>query len=152
MIVRAAAAGSKFNYAHDYIINDILRAELGFASISAGGLDMPGARERSAEDIVIEMRRNADLMPSRTQVFEGAKTSIRQVLGAGSGHGDQHGRRMTRLATSSPTRKSARCFRRKQQDQATQKAEIDAITARGLPLAATMAKHSWDVVRVVTER
>jgi predicted metal-dependent peptidase len=38
----------QFNYAHDYIINDILRTELGFAHIPANGLDMPGARERSA--------------------------------------------------------------------------------------------------------
>ena len=43
---------TEFNYAHDYIINDILRAELGQA-IPAGGLDMPGARERSAEEIVL---------------------------------------------------------------------------------------------------
>ena len=30
----------EFNYAHDYIINDILRAELGFTTVPAGGLDM----------------------------------------------------------------------------------------------------------------
>ncbi len=42
-----AARGSgrlEFNYAHDYIINDILRAELGFTHVPAGGLDMPGAQ------------------------------------------------------------------------------------------------------------
>jgi predicted metal-dependent peptidase len=48
----------EFNYAHDYIINDILRDTLGVSVIPAGGLDMPGAKERSAEDIVLEMRRN----------------------------------------------------------------------------------------------
>ena len=47
----------EFNYAHDYIINDILRVELGMP-VPAGGLDMPGAREKSAEEIVLEMRRN----------------------------------------------------------------------------------------------
>ncbi|HSK09119.1 MAG TPA: hypothetical protein VK911_06060, partial [Vicinamibacterales bacterium] len=41
----------EFNYAHDYIINDILRAALGMP-VPANGLDMPGARERSAEEIV----------------------------------------------------------------------------------------------------
>jgi predicted metal-dependent peptidase len=47
----------EFNFAHDYIINDILRTELG-APIPANGLDMPGARKRSAEEIVLELRRN----------------------------------------------------------------------------------------------
>jgi predicted metal-dependent peptidase len=47
----------QFNFAHDYIINDILRAELGVQRIPAGGLDMPGARHRSAEEIVLEMQR-----------------------------------------------------------------------------------------------
>src|SRR6516165_8251808 len=47
----------EFNYAHDYIINDVLRHALGVSAIPAGGLDMPGARERAAEEIVLEMRR-----------------------------------------------------------------------------------------------
>ena len=50
----------EFNYAHDYIINDILRVELGVEHVPAGGLEMPGASKRSAEEIVLEMRRNAD--------------------------------------------------------------------------------------------
>ena len=49
----------EFNYAHDYIINDILQAELGFEQVPAGGLDMPGARHKAAEEIVLDMRRNA---------------------------------------------------------------------------------------------
>lgn len=49
----------QFNVAHDYIINDLLRAELGVAHVPAGGLDMPGARLRSAEAILLEMRRAA---------------------------------------------------------------------------------------------
>jgi len=49
----------QFNVAHDYIINDLLRAELGLVHIPAGGLDLPGARLRSAEEILMELRRRA---------------------------------------------------------------------------------------------
>jgi predicted metal-dependent peptidase len=45
----------QFNQAHDYIINDILRGELGFAQVPAGGLDWPGARHMSAEEILLQM-------------------------------------------------------------------------------------------------
>jgi predicted metal-dependent peptidase len=80
---RAVGSGRlEFNYAHDYIINDILRHALGVAKIPAGGLDMPGAREKSAEEIVLEMRRNGRATSSRTQVWEGEATSVEQVLGA----------------------------------------------------------------------
>ncbi|BAT60596.1 hypothetical protein GJW-30_1_03144 [Variibacter gotjawalensis] len=72
----------EFNYAHDYIINDMLRHALGVSTIPAGGLDMPGARERAAEEIVLEMRRNANSMSSRTQVWEGVVVTLDQVLGA----------------------------------------------------------------------
>ena len=54
------SARLEFNYAHDYIINDILRDTLGMTTIPAGGLDMPGAKERSAEDIVLEMGKLAN--------------------------------------------------------------------------------------------
>ena len=71
---RAKGAGRlEFNYAHDYIINDLLRAELGRTTIPASGLDMPGARARSAEEIVIEMRRKQDKRASRTRVWDGAQ-------------------------------------------------------------------------------
>lgn len=79
----------EFNYAHDYIINDILRVELGFTAIPAGGLDMPGARKKSAEQIVLEMRRNADRMPSQSRVFDGQPVTLRRVLGSGAGQIDQ---------------------------------------------------------------
>jgi predicted metal-dependent peptidase len=83
---RAKGSGRlEFNYAHDYIINDILRVALGFTGIPAGGLDMPGAREKSAEQIVLEMRRNADKMPSRSRVFEGEHVTLRNALGSGQG-------------------------------------------------------------------
>src|SRR5262245_2170061 len=43
---RAKGSGQlEFNYAHDYIINDMLRHALGVRTIPANGLDMPGARE-----------------------------------------------------------------------------------------------------------
>ena len=71
----------EFNYAHDYIINDILRKELGMEYVPAGGLEMPGARHRSAEEIVLEMRRNAEFMPSRTAVFGGEQTTIGRMFG-----------------------------------------------------------------------
>ncbi|HEV7326431.1 MAG TPA: VWA-like domain-containing protein [Bosea sp. (in: a-proteobacteria)] len=76
------SAALEFNYAHDYIINDMLRHALGTTTIPAGGLDMQGARERSAEDIVLEMRRTGNYMPSRTQVWEGQVVTVEQVLGA----------------------------------------------------------------------
>jgi predicted metal-dependent peptidase len=61
----------QFNVAHDYIINDLLRAELGVATIPAGGLDMPGARHRSAEAILLEMRRNAPPARARRDAWDG---------------------------------------------------------------------------------
>ncbi|HOC17196.1 MAG TPA: VWA-like domain-containing protein [Vicinamibacterales bacterium] len=70
----------EFNYAHDYIINDILRTELG-APVPAGGLDMPGARDRSAEEIVLEMRRNQQGQ-SKTRVWQGEATTAGRVFGA----------------------------------------------------------------------
>jgi predicted metal-dependent peptidase len=60
----------EFNLAHDYIINDMLRAELGVQAIPASGLDMPGAREKSAEEIVLEMRRKGKDAAPRMRVWE----------------------------------------------------------------------------------
>lgn len=70
----------EFNYAHDYIINDMLRHALGASAIPAGGLDMPGARMRSAEDIVLEMRRNAKSTTSRSSVWNGEVVTIEQAM------------------------------------------------------------------------
>jgi hypothetical protein len=44
-----------FNYAHDYIINDMLAEEFGRRP-PRGGLEYPGARELSAEKIITMMR------------------------------------------------------------------------------------------------
>ena len=82
----------EFNYAHDYIINDILRTELGMP-VPAGGLDMPGAREKSAEEIVLEMRRNQQRSPRRS-VWQGEATSARRAL--------RRGRRAARQGTRRP--------------------------------------------------
>lgn len=79
----------EFNYAHDYIINDMLRHALGFQKIPAGGLDMAGARERSAEEIVLEMRRNASSTQARSRVWEGTAVTVEQAMnGAGQGAKD----------------------------------------------------------------
>lgn len=43
------------NISHDFIINDILREELG-RSVPLGGLDMPGARRRSFEAILADLQ------------------------------------------------------------------------------------------------
>lgn len=140
---RARGSGRiEFNYAHDYIINDILRSELGFATIPAGGLDMPGARARSAEDIVIEMRRNADLMRSRTQVWEGKDASMRQVLGQRQSNGQGGGAPDNEDAGDVLGDKTEReMFPAEADDQAKRKAEIDAAIARGQALAAAIGKQ-----------
>lgn len=80
---RARGSGRlEFNYAHDYIINDMLRHALGVTTIPAGGLDMPGAREKSAEQIVLEMRRARNDASSRTEVWEGSVATLEEVLAA----------------------------------------------------------------------
>ncbi len=79
------ASPLEFNYAHDYIINDMLRHALGLQAIPAGGLDMADARMKSAEQIVLEMRRNASSTPARTQVWEGSIVSLDKALGGGQG-------------------------------------------------------------------
>jgi predicted metal-dependent peptidase len=135
---RARGSGRlEFNYAHDYIINDILRSELGFPHVPAGGLDMPGARQRSAEDIVLEMRRNADLMRSRTQVWEGKDASVRQALGDG-GSGGQKSEDAGDVLADQTEREM---FPAEAQDQARQKAAIDEAITRGRALAAAIDKQ-----------
>ncbi|HVG05572.1 MAG TPA: VWA-like domain-containing protein [Burkholderiaceae bacterium] len=88
---RAKGAGrTEFNYAHDYIINDILRSELGVAVIPASGLDMPGAKVKSAEQIVLEMRRRGDSIASRSQVWEGQPISAGQRFPGEPGSAGEH--------------------------------------------------------------
>jgi predicted metal-dependent peptidase len=120
----------QFNYAHDYIINDILRTELGFAQIPANGLDMPGAREKSAEEILLEMRRNE--RETKTRVFEGEATSTRRMFGSGEAHdeagdvlGDGREREM---------------FPEEAAEQAGQAERMREIAAKALGLAAAMGR------------
>lgn len=89
---RAVGSGRlEFNYAHDYIINDMLRHALGVNAIPAGGLDMPGARDKSAEQIVLEMRRDGR-SPTQSRVWEGQAVSVADALGNGPpGAGDNAG-------------------------------------------------------------
>ena len=135
---RARGSGRlEFNYAHDYIINDILRTELGFTSIPAGGLDMPGARARTAEDIVLEMRRNADLMQSKTQVFEGRQTSVRRMFGQGGQPSDRNPADNDAGDVLGETTERD-MFPAEAEEQAKRQAEIDEIAARGMALAKAL--------------
>jgi len=62
----------KFNYAHDYIINDILRDELGFQNVPAGGLEWRGARRMSAEEILLKMEQEGPQEQGRQDVWNKA--------------------------------------------------------------------------------
>jgi predicted metal-dependent peptidase len=119
----------QFNYAHDYIINDILRAELGFTSIPAGGLDMPGAREKSAEEILLEMRRANPQV--KTQVFEGETISARRLFGD-KGHDDAGD--VLQDATE------REWFPQEAAAQEARAAAVKELAGRALSLAAAMGK------------
>ncbi|HVE88502.1 MAG TPA: VWA-like domain-containing protein [Burkholderiaceae bacterium] len=131
---RAKGAGrTEFNYAHDYIINDILRSELGVAVIPASGLDMPGAKAKSAEQIVLEMRRRGDSIASRSQVWEGQPVSAGQRFPGNPGPpGDHDGGDVLDSAVERdwyPSEAAA------QRDAAER---IKALAARALSLAEAM--------------
>lgn len=126
------SAALEFNYAHDYIINDMLRHALGTATIPAGGLDMPGARERSAEEIVLEMRRSANFMNSRTQVWEGRVATVEQVLGAGRQAPDGT------MGDALDPRRERELFPDDMADQAERARAIRDLAARGMALARAM--------------
>lgn len=131
----ARARGSQaleFNYAHDYIINDTLRHALGVATIPAGGLDMPGARDKAAEEIVLEMRRSGRFMDSRSHVWEGAVVTVEQVLGAA---------RQGPPGTGGDVLDRARereLFPDDSQDQAERARAIRNLAARGMALAKAL--------------
>jgi predicted metal-dependent peptidase len=59
-----AGEAERWNWAHDYIINDMLRHELG-ATIPAGGLDRSDARHESAELLVELIKRGEIPGPGR---------------------------------------------------------------------------------------
>ena len=71
-----------FNFAHDYIINDLLREELQQPTIPAGGLDWPGARHLSAEKILGEMERDPENRPGRSWSAGWANMPCRRAAGS----------------------------------------------------------------------
>jgi predicted metal-dependent peptidase len=78
----------QFNQAHDYIINDILRGELGFPHVPAGGLEWPGARLLSAEEILLQMERN----PNQQQRGPGIWSRADDASAGSSSRGSRAGR------------------------------------------------------------
>lgn len=126
----------EFNYAHDYIINDMLRAALGVATIPAGGLDMPGAREKSAEQIVIEMRKNGDFVSSRTQVWEGQATMAGRIFGPQAGTRPSSGNDQNGDVLGE--RREREMFPDGAADQARRAKAIGELAAKGLALGKAM--------------
>lgn len=130
---RAVGSGRlEFNYAHDYIINDTLRDALGVSAIPAGGLDMPGARERSAEEIVLEMRRNRQSSSSRTQVWEGRVVSLEQVLAASNQSSSSN------TGDVLDTQRERDMFPEDSEEQAKQARAIRDLAAKGMALAKAL--------------
>ena len=137
---RAKGSGRlEFNYAHDYIINDILRVELGFASIPAGGLDMPGAREKSAEELVLAFRKGGSQMRSQTQVWEGQVIAADRIFG-GQQRSGQRGTEDAGLAGDVLGDKLEReWFPADAADQAERARRMEELAAKGLALARALA-------------
>jgi predicted metal-dependent peptidase len=131
---RARGSGRlEFNYAHDYIINDMLRHALGVTTIPAGGLDMAGAREKSAEEIVLQMRRSGNLAVSRTEVWEGEVTTLDQVVGAA---GQAASGRMGDVLDA---RRERELFPDDSEDQAARARAIQDLATRSMVLAKAAA-------------
>jgi predicted metal-dependent peptidase len=125
----------EFNYAHDYIINDILRVELGFAEIPAGGLDMPGARSKSAEQIVLEMRKRAEHMPTKSQVWRGEQITLRRLLEAGGVGGDDGSAEAGDVLSADKERD---WFPREAAEQAAREKTMGELAEKSLALAKAM--------------
>ncbi len=129
---RAKGSGQlEFNYAHDYIINDMLRVALGVPTIPAGGLDMPGARDRSAEEIVVEMRRNGNFIAARTRVWDGEVASAGGVFGRSGSAADGAGDVLD-------VRQERELFPGDSADQDRRARQIQDLAARGLALGRAM--------------
>jgi predicted metal-dependent peptidase len=135
----------EFNYAHDYIINDILRVELGFSSIPAGGLDMEGAREKSAEEIVLSFRKGGKQMQSQTRVWEGRAVAGNKVFRGGR---PGQGSRSPEAGASDDSEMAGDVLGDKLErewfaDDAERQAEsarrIEELAAKGLALAKALA-------------
>jgi predicted metal-dependent peptidase len=132
------ARGSRaleFNYAHDYIINDILRAELGVNEVPAGGLDMPNARMRSAEELVLEMRRKAADEPSKSAVFEGEETTMGRLFGAAGRPMGEERDDQTAAGDVLDDQREKEMFPDEVVDQADKAAAVKDVASAGLALA-----------------
>jgi predicted metal-dependent peptidase len=121
----------EFNYAHDYIINDILRAELGMP-VPANGLDMPGAREKSAEEIVLDMRRNRQAQ-AKSRVWDGEATTARRMFGPGA-RGGEDAEAGDVLEASA----EAELYPEDAADAAARSEKMKALAAKALGLARAM--------------
>ena len=127
----------EFNYAHDYIINDILRVELGFTSIPAGGLDMPGAREKSAEQIVLEFRKAGNQMQSRTRVWNGQAVAGDRIFG-NSRQGTRDNQDAAMAGDVLGNELEREWFAEDADGQAERAGRIEEIAAKGLALAKAL--------------
>jgi len=121
----------EFNYAHDYIINDILRMELGMP-VPAGGLDMPGARERSAEEIVLEMRRDQQAQ-AKTSVWQGSPTSAQRIFGPGERGGEK-----TEAGDVLDSLAEAELYPEDAKEAASREEQVKELAAKALGLARAM--------------
>jgi len=102
---RARGAGRlEFNYAHDYIINDMLRAELGFERIPANGLDLAGAPRAVGRG---DPARDAPQGPGDGLAHAGL--GRRRGHGAGGAFGDRVAVVPRPDATADRTRTAATC-------------------------------------------
>jgi predicted metal-dependent peptidase len=134
---RALGSGRlEFNYAHDFIINDMLRHALGMQTIPAGGLDMPGARDRSAEEIVLEMRRNGAFMPARSRVFDGESQSVGDALDAARKKPSDSG--SDEAGDVLDNQREKQMFPGDTGDQAERIRAIRELAARGMAMAKAM--------------
>lgn len=129
---RAVGSGRlEFNYAHDYIINDMLRHALGVSSIPAGGLDMPGAREKSAEQIVLEMRRDGR-SPSQSRVWEGQAVSLEDLIAGGQPGADENAGDVLDAA------RERQMFPGDAAEQAARAQAVRDLAAKGMAMAKAM--------------
>jgi len=121
----------EFNYAHDYIINDILRTELGMP-VPANGLDMPGAREKSAEEIVLQMRRDQHAQ-SKTSVWRGSPAPAQRIFGLGG-----RGEKGTEAGDVLDALAETELYPEEAQEAASRSEQVKELAAKALGLARAM--------------
>lgn len=97
---------------------------------------MPGAREKSAEEIIIEMRRLGRFNSSRTQVWEGEIATVEQILGASRQAGPG------RMGDVFDEARERAMFPQDSHDQAERAKAMRELAARGAGLAKVVAAAS----------